>query len=234
MAYSHYDRLTALDESFLAIEDENVHMHVGSVGIFDAGPLLGPEGGLDMDRILELSEWSLRRAQRFRQRLAWIPGFGDPVWIDDVHFNPSYHLRHTSLPGPGDERQLKRLAGRIMSQRLDRSKPLWEMWFVEGLEGNRFAIITKVHHCMIDGVSAADLLSAFMGSNPDHRPAPVAAPWIPRPAPSDTVLFRDELWRRASAPLRGLDFVRSAVQQPGKRLRAFVFDAVPRHVEHRE
>jgi WS/DGAT/MGAT family acyltransferase len=219
MAYCHYDRLTALDESFLALEDANVHMHVGSVGIFDAGPLLGPEGALDMESILALSEWSLLRAPRFRQRLAWIPGFGNPVWVDDVHFNSGYHLRHTSLPAPGDERQLKRLAGRIMSQQLDRAKPLWEMWFVEGLEGDRFAVITKVHHCMIDGVSASDLLSAFMGANPDHRPSAVKAPWVPRPAPSGAVLFRNELMRRASVPLRGLELARSVAREPVARLR---------------
>ncbi len=158
MTYAHYDRLTALDSAFLDIEDHAVHMHVGAVGIFEAGPLTTPDGGFDFARIQDLAESTLRRAPRFRQRLARVPLSGNPVWVDDDRFNLHYHLRHTCLPHPGDERQLKRLAGRIMSQQLDRGKPLWEMWFVEGLDRDRFAIISKVHHSVIDGISGTDLI----------------------------------------------------------------------------
>jgi WS/DGAT/MGAT family acyltransferase len=219
MAYSHYDRLTALDESFLALEDGSVHMHVGSVGIFEGGPEFEGQGGVDIERIEGLAEAALRRSPRFRQRLEYIPLIGDPVWVDDPHFNLTYHLRHTSLPSPGDERQLKRLAGRIMSQRLDRTKPLWEMWFVEGLLEDRFAVITKIHHCMIDGISGADLMSAFMGRDPDHRPEVVESQWVPRPRPTGATLFLDELARRASAPLRLLGSSGQLLRSPISSMR---------------
>ncbi len=156
MAYNHYDRLSALDATFLDLEDDSVHMHVGSVGLFDPGPL-ATEGGVDFDQLLVLAENALTRTPRFRQMLDYIPVSGHPVWVDDPHFNLRYHIRHTALPHPGDVRQLKRLTGRIMSQKLDRSKPLWEIWFVEGLEDGRLAVISKVHHAMIDGISVVDL-----------------------------------------------------------------------------
>src|SRR5215471_3593041 len=183
MTYSHYDRLTALDASFLGLEDANVHMHVGSIGLFEMGPLKSRHGGLDMERVWAMSDANLGHHPRFRQKLAFVPVLGNPVWVDDERFNLNYHVRHTALPPPGDERQLKRLVGRIMSQQLDRGKPLWELWFVEGLEGNRFAVVTKVHHCMIDGVSGVDLMAAMMGPDPA---AAVATPprWLPRPTPA--------------------------------------------------
>jgi diacylglycerol O-acyltransferase / wax synthase len=204
MGYVHSERLSALDATFLDLEDESVHMHVGAVAIFDAGPLVRSDGSLDFERLRGLAGPALARAWRFRQRLEWIPVFGHPVWVDDARFNLDYHLRHTALPEPGDERQLKRLAGRIFSQKLDRSKPLWEMWLVEGLEGGRFAAITKVHHCMLDGVSGVDLLAALLD------PAAAAASeadagqdrWLPRPAPSRARLLAGELERRASLPAR--------------------------------
>lgn len=200
MSYSHYDRLTALDTSFLSLEDHNVHMHVGSVGLFDAAPLIGPDGGLDMERVMATSDAALAHHPRFRQKLAWIPGVRSPVWVDDDRFNLHYHVRHTALPPPGDIRQLKRLTGRIMSQQLDRGKPLWEIWFVEGVAEGRFAVISKMHHCMIDGISGVDLLAGLMGPDPDHVFA-ASGPWVPRPAPSPARLLADELVRRAALPL---------------------------------
>ena len=202
MAYTHYDRLTALDASFLELESPDVHMHVASVGILDPGPLALEGGGIDFDQILRVTEAGLFRAPRFRQKLEQTPVSGHPVWVDDPHFNPLYHVRHTSLPIPGDERRLKRLVGRIVSQKLDRSKPMWELWFVEGLEGDRLAVISKVHHCLIDGISGVDLLAAFMGTNPDHRPEVVDHRWVPRPAPSALELVSDEIGRRTSLPAR--------------------------------
>ena len=202
MPYTHYDRLTALDTSFLDLEGPNVHMHVGSVGIFEPGPLASDDGGLDFERIAERVEFDLRRAPRFRQRLAYVPLVNHPVWVDDERFNLLYHLRHTSLPLPGDARRLKRLVGRIMSQELDTTKPLWELWFVEGLEGGRFAVISKVHHALIDGISGVDLLAAFMGPDEDYEPEIHDYRWIPRPAPSGLSLLGDELARRATLPAR--------------------------------
>ena len=198
MTYSHSDRLSALDATFLAIESPNVHMHVGSVGIFAGGALASPVGGLDLERIRALAEPALRENARFRQRLERVPVFDHWVWVDDARFDLDYHVRHTSLPEPGDARQLKRLAGRIFSQKLDRGRPLWEMWFVEGLADGRFAVITKAHHCMIDGVSAVDLLAGFVKTSGRTR----AARFVPRPAPGRGKLFADELAHRARLPLR--------------------------------
>ncbi len=214
MPYSHYDRLTALDASFLDLESRTVHMHVGSVGIFEPGPLGTEEGGIDFDRIARLVEFDLRRAPRFRQRLARAPLTGNPVWIDDDHFNLLYHLRHTSLPVPGDERRLKRLVGRIMSQKLDRAKPMWELWFVEGLEGGRFAVISKVHHSLIDGISGVDLLSAFMGPSEEYEPAEMDHRWMPRPAPSALGMLGNDVARRAALPFQAARGIARALSKP--------------------
>ncbi|MGH0037056.1 MAG: WS/DGAT/MGAT family O-acyltransferase [Myxococcota bacterium] len=216
MAYTHYDRLTALDSSFLELESDGVHMHVGSVGVFESGPLATQEGGLDFERVLALSDTALARIPRFRQKLARIPLVDRPVWVDDEHFNPLYHLRHTALPRPGSERQLKRLAGRIMSQKLDTAKPMWELWFVEGLEGNRFAVISKIHHCLIDGISGVDLLAAFMGTDADHRIGPAEYPWLPRPAPGALRMLADEAVRRVAAPSRALFGAARSLSDPGR------------------
>src|SRR5262249_20623978 len=149
MAYSHFERLSALDDSFLEIEDGNSHMHIGAVAVFEGGPLVRPDGGVDIERVRALMEAGLHRLPPYRPPLAPPPAVRQPLGVDDRRFNLSYHVRHTHLPRPGDARQLKRLAGRLMSQELDRGKPLWEMWVVEGLEDGRFAIVTKAHHCMI-------------------------------------------------------------------------------------
>jgi diacylglycerol O-acyltransferase len=201
MAYAHYDRLSALDATFLAIESPDVHMHVGTVGLFAAGPLRTAAGGLDIERIRGLAEPALRENARFRQRLERVPVFDHWVWVDDARFDLDYHLRHTSLPEPGDLRQLKRLAGRIFSQKLDRGRPLWEMWFVEGLADGRFAVITKVHHCMIDGISGVDLLGGFVTASAEKRRA-ASGRFVPRPAPRPERLALDELAHRAKLPLR--------------------------------
>jgi len=218
MAFS--ERLSALDASFLEIEDASSHMHVGAVLVLDAAPLRGASGGLDYDRITRMVGSRIHDFPRYRQRLAWIPVEEHPAWVDDHDFNLQYHVRHTALPAPGSVRQLKRLAGRIMSQQLDRGKPLWEMWVVEGLEGGRFAVIAKVHHCMIDGVSGVDLIAALL------RPAPAAdvtspPDWQPRPVPSGASLLVGSAWRRALAPWRLVGRAAAAVRDPGAALRSF-------------
>ncbi|HUI26030.1 MAG TPA: wax ester/triacylglycerol synthase domain-containing protein, partial [Candidatus Kryptonia bacterium] len=201
MAYSHSERLTALDATFLTVEDQNAHMHVGAVSLFEAAPLTDRDGLIDLDRLRRGIEAGLHRAPRYRQRLAWIPGFGYPVWVDDDHFNLNYHVRHVRLPHPGDERLLKRLAGRIMSQQLDRGKPLWELWVVEGVEGDRVALISKAHHCMIDGVGSVELTSAMMRATAEiERQIEHPPRWLPRPAPSPAELLVGELRRRAAEP----------------------------------
>jgi WS/DGAT/MGAT family acyltransferase len=217
MGYTHYDRLSALDAAFLEVEGHVTHMHVGTVSIFEAGRLRTPDGALDIERIRDAAFPILRSSPRLRQRLAYVPLLGHPVWVDDPSFNLNYHLRHTALPEPGDERLLKRLAGRIFSQQLDRGKPLWEMWFVESLEGDRFAVISKFHHAMLDGISGVDLLSALAGEEPEP-PAESERRWLPRPAPQGTQLLADELARRASAPWKLLRGTARALSRPREAL----------------
>jgi diacylglycerol O-acyltransferase / wax synthase len=218
MALTHHERLSALDASFLALEDASCHMHIGAVSVFDAGPLTLPGGGIDIDRIRDLMEKGLYRIPRYRQRLAHVPVVGHPVWVDDPRFNLAYHVRHTHLPRPGDARQLKRLVGRLMSQQLDRGKPLWELWVVEGLEGDRFAFVNKIHHCMIDGVGSVELTGTIMQRTPEHDPRLDKAPppWLPRPAPAPAQLLADELRHLARAPLTAVTAAGRALTSPGQ------------------
>lgn len=195
---SHYERLSALDATFLDVESDTAPMHVGAVLVFDAKPLQLEHGGLDVDRVVRYMRSCLDKIPRYRQRVAWIPGFRHPVWVDDDHFNILYHLRHTRLPLPGTDRMLKRLAGRLFSQRLDRSRPLWEFWLVEGLEGDRFALVCKAHHCMVDGMAGVELVQALMRLTADPT-CPDAQPWQPRPVPSRIELLRSEVRHRATS-----------------------------------
>ena len=162
----HYERLSQLDHSFLIYEGPNSPMHVGATQIFEAAPLRRPTGGIDLERIEEYVLSRMHRLPRYRQRLAATPLEKHPIWIDDPRFNLRYHLRHTRLPRPGDERLLKRTVGRIVSQHLDRGKPLWEMWLIEGVEGDRVAVVSKIHHCMVDGISGVDLRLRSHGGKP--------------------------------------------------------------------
>jgi diacylglycerol O-acyltransferase len=215
MAY--YERLSALDASFLGIEDESCHMHVGAVSMFDAAPLRDAAGGIDIDTIRRAVHARLHLVPRFRQRLAYIPYERIPIWVDDDRFRLAYHVRHTALPHPGDERVLKRLVGRIMSQALDRKRPLWEMWVVEGLDGDRFALLSKTHHCMIDGISGADLMSVILSPVPQTDPG-TPEPWSPRPRPSDARLIFDEVLRRGAQPPAVLRAARTLVREPVQTL----------------
>lgn len=195
-----YDRLSALDRSFLIYESATGPMHVGGTATFDAAPLRGEHGGLDIDRIRSFIDSQLSRIPRYRQVVSRTP-LGSPLWVDDAHFNLEYHVRHTSLPRPGDDRQLKALTARLFSQALDRSKPLWELWFVEGVRGGeRFAMISKVHHAMVDGISAVDLLEVLLSQEPKTDFVP-AERWAARPAPSARDLARDDLLRAVRAPV---------------------------------
>ena len=201
---ANYDRLSAQDNSFLILESPNAYTHVASTQIFEAGPLRLEDGGIDFDAIRKAHEAILHRIPRYRQVLRWVPVIQQPVWVDDHHFDLDFHLRHTSLPHPGTERQLKRLSARIMQQHVDRQKPLWETWVVEGLEGGeRFAIISKVHHCMIDGVSGVDIMQLLMNTDPDAQlPAPES--YLPRTEPTAAELLRDEVMRRAGMPFQAI------------------------------
>src|SRR3954452_904845 len=147
------DRLSPLDASFLYMEDRTTPMHVGGVAIFDL-----PEGGFDYDRLVRLISERLVLVPRYRQKVRWVPGhLANPVWVDDPDFDITYHVRRSALPRPGSLDQLRELVGRVQSRQLDRSRPLWEIYLVEGLEDGRFAIITKTHHAVVDGISAIDI-----------------------------------------------------------------------------
>src|SRR3954468_15722180 len=183
MAQTHGDRLSAVDATFLAQERANSHMHVGAVLIFE-GPAPGYEAFLTHIRS------RLHLVPRYRHKLASPPvETGRPVWIDDPSFNLEYHVRHTALPAPGSEEQLRALAARIPSQRLDRAKPLWETWLVQGLEGGRFALISKSHHALVDGVAGGDLLTVLFDITPVPQQAPhEGEPWVAHPEPSSVAL----------------------------------------------
>jgi diacylglycerol O-acyltransferase len=224
MAY-YYERLGALDASFLGIEDGTYHMHVGGALIFDAGPLRLSNGGVDIERIRRAIHARLPLVPRFRQRLAYIPYERIPIWVDDNRFRLPYHVRHTALPHPGDERTLKRLVGRIMSQPLDRKRPLWEIWVVEGLEGDRFALINKTHHCMIDGISGADLMSVILSPYPELNTVD-PEPWRPRRRPTDSELIYDELRRRAMQPVELARAIYETIRDPETKLREVANAAV--------
>ena len=193
-------RLSVLDRTFLDFESDAYPQHVGATLIFEIGPLRNPAGGVDAERVRNHIASRLHRIPRYRQRLAWIPIEGHPVWVDDDRFNIHYHVRHAALPKPGSERQLKRLAARIMSQRLDYGKPLWELWVIEGLDGDRAALISKTHHCMIDGIAGVDLLTILLSPDPDDE-AEAAPRWLPEKPPSPLELAGAEVWRRATMPI---------------------------------
>jgi WS/DGAT/MGAT family acyltransferase len=195
-----YDRLSAQDNNFVLWERGNVRMHIASVLVCDAGPLRKREGGIDVELFKCATESFLHLVPRYRQRLHEIPFFGHSVWVDDPHFDLDYHIRHTALPVPGSADQLKRLSARIMAQPLDRKRPLWETWVVEGLEGDRFAMITKIHHCMIDGASGVDLAYIQMSPTPEVRELGTPPPFHPRPAPSRFELWRAEVTRQLGIP----------------------------------
>ena len=201
------DRMSPQDASFLHVENDVNHMHIASVAIFE-GP--APE----YDDIVAMFSSKLRLVPRYRQKVRFVPlELGRPVWTDDPHFNLRYHMRHTALPAPGGDAQLRNLVGRVMSQQLDRSKPLWEVWIVEGLEEGRWALLSKNHHCMVDGVSGTDLLTVVMDESPDPEREP-EQPWTPAPEPSDSDLVRAALSERMTSPREQVRGIRSALRGP--------------------
>ena len=183
MPQHHLDRLTSIDASFLHQEGPASHMHIGAVLVFE-----GPPPPFE-DYLRHVRE-RLHLVPRYRQRLATPPlETGRPLWVDDPCFNLEYHVRHAALPAPGSEAQLFALAGRIASQQLDRSKPLWESWLVEGLASDRFALIFKTHHSLVDGVSGVDLATVLLDLAPTPAPPPLdLEPWQPKPEPSPAEL----------------------------------------------
>jgi len=203
------DRLTGLDSSFLHLEAGAAHMHVAACAVFEGEAPAYEE-------LLEAVSSRLHLVPRYRQRLAFVPlQQGRPVWVDDPHFRPTFHVRHTALPSPGGDAQLKRLAGRVFSQALDRNRPLWEIWLVEGMADDRFALLFKNHHALVDGISGVDIATVLFDTSAD--PAPVAPPahaWVPRPLPTGVQLLADALVERATVPTEIARGVRAAVRGP--------------------
>jgi WS/DGAT/MGAT family acyltransferase len=215
MATGHKDRLTALDASFLAQERRASHMHVGAVVLVQGPPPT-------RDELLDSIESRLHLVPRYRQKLKFPRlEMGRPFWIDDPRFNIEYHVRFSALPPPGDEEQLRRMLGRIYSQRLDRSKPLWELWVVQGLDDGRFALITKTHHAMVDGVAGIDIATVLFDASPEPPEGGGAdGPWIPSPEPSQAELVAEGVKDAVKTPAELAGRLLGAAQSPGDTARS--------------
>ncbi|MEO8690214.1 MAG: wax ester/triacylglycerol synthase family O-acyltransferase [Solirubrobacteraceae bacterium] len=196
--------MSPLDASFLHVEDDVSHMHIGSVGIFE-----GPAP--DHASVLAAVGAKLPLVPRYRQKVRFLPlALGRPAWVDDPHFNLEYHVRQTALPGPGGDEELRNLVGRVMSQPLDRAKPLWEMWIAEGLDAGRWALISKVHHSMVDGVSGTDLMSILLDGERDPEAQPQVL-WHAEPEPGSVSLVAAAL---VGAPGSGARTLLAAARHP--------------------
>ena len=200
------DRLSPLDVSFLYMETPTTAMHVGGVAILEP-----PAGGFDYDRLVELITQRIALVPRYRQKVKWIPGrIANPVWVDDEDFDVTYHVRRSALPKPGDDGQLRELVARLQSRQLDRNRPLWEIYLVEGLEGGRVGIITKTHHAMVDGVSAVDIGTVILDLTPEPRECP-ADGWVPRHEPNAAALVVGAVTDLVRRPTQAIDTARTAV-----------------------
>jgi WS/DGAT/MGAT family acyltransferase len=201
MDHFNYERLSAQDNDFLLWETPALPMHGSGLSIFEAGPLATAGGGIDFAAVQRSFGAVLHRVPRYRQKLLWPPGEARAVWVDDPHFRIDYHVRHIALPRPGSDAQLKRLAADVMERPLDRGRPLWESWLIEGLEGGRFAVLNKTHHCMIDGASGMALMQTLYSASPEAEPRE-APRYVPRPPPSARELQLDAWRRRLGLPGR--------------------------------
>jgi len=209
VAQRHLDRLSAVDAGFLAQESATTHMHIGGLALFEGPPPTLPE-------FLDHIGSRLHLVPRYRQKLAFPPlDTGRPLWVDDPHFNITYHVRHTALPGGGDEAALLKMVARVFSQQLDRSKPLWELWLVEGLAGGGFALVSKVHHALVDGISGVDLTTVLfdLEREPSNAP-PEPEPWVPKPEPAPATLAAHGLEGAARAAAELAAGAAAAVTHP--------------------
>jgi diacylglycerol O-acyltransferase / wax synthase len=201
------DRMSPLDATFLHVENDVSHMHIASVGIFEGSEPPFPD-------VVAMIESKLALVPRYRRVVRHVPfELGRPIWVDDPHFNIEYHLRHTALPAPGGEAELRKLVGRVMSQQLDRSRPLWEIWVVQGLEDGHWALLAKTHHAMVDGVSGTDLLALIMDASPEPV-IPLPLEWSPDPTPSSVRLASEASIRLLTSPYEQIQAVRSAAAVP--------------------
>jgi diacylglycerol O-acyltransferase / wax synthase len=212
MTQGHGDPLSSVDTAFLDMESRSLHMHVGGLFVFDPPP----SGEFDFSRFVTLVRSRLHRVPRYRQRLAFPPfGVASPVWVDDPEFDLSYHLRHAALPRPGGEAQLTEYAARILSRQLDRDRPLWELYVIEGLEDGGIALLGKSHHAMVDGLAGMDIASVMLDLGPDDSSElPAPQPWTPEPTPTGLQLARDAARGAVASPAAALDSGRRALGAP--------------------
>jgi WS/DGAT/MGAT family acyltransferase len=203
------ERLTPLAAVFLDAEDEDprASLAIGSISVFEGPPPPFEDFvGVVRDR--------LPAVPRYRQKLRRVPfDLAPPAWVDDPAFDLRWHLRNTALPAPGGQAEMGRLVSRLMTQRMDRSRPLWECWVCEGLADNRWALISKVHHCMVDGVSGADLFQLMLDAGPEPGPA-LTDQWNPGPPESRLSFIADSAWQAVRAPAQGARAVASALRSP--------------------
>jgi diacylglycerol O-acyltransferase len=209
------ERLGPQDASFLYLESPSVHQHVGGVAILD--PSTAPSGRLTYPDLVRVISSRLHLAPRFRQRVLFPPfATARPVWVDDVNLDIAFHMRRAALPSPGGHRELVDYIQRVISRPLDRTKPLWELYLIEGMEDGLAAILTKVHHSMVDGLAAIDLASAVY----DFAPEPqilTPPPWEPEPEPSRLDLLLDAVTEQMTHPARGLaDLAQRTLQTPAR------------------
>jgi diacylglycerol O-acyltransferase / wax synthase len=211
---TRYDRLSALDESFLHLERLETPMHVTALTVFEGAPFFDASGHFRLAEIRELVASRLHLIPRFRKRLMNVPfGAGRPIWVDDDRFDIAYHVRLTALPRPGTRAQLLTLTERVQSQLLDRKRSLWELWFVEGLEGGHVALIQKTHHALVDGISGVDVATVLL----DFEPEPTvldAPPWEPAPEPDPADLLFDSITERFGGPMSLVGAVRNLLSAP--------------------
>jgi diacylglycerol O-acyltransferase len=201
------ERLTALDVSFLYLETPTTAMHVGGVARF-APPEKDP---FDYDALCELVSRRISLVPRYRQKIRWVPGHvANPVWVDDEDFDINYHVRRSALPRPGSDDQLRELVGRLQSRQLDRNRPLWEIYLVEGLADGHFAIITKTHHAMVDGISAIDIGTLILDVSPTPRDIPDDH-WVPDREPGRLELLAGAVADTLRRPTQVVDTVRSGI-----------------------
>jgi diacylglycerol O-acyltransferase / wax synthase len=211
---TQYDRLSSLDASFLHLERPEYPMHVGAVSVLEGAPFFGPDGRFRIDEARDLVLSRLPLMPRFRRRLMTVPyEQGRPIWVDDDRFDITYHVRHTALPFPGTWEQLVALTTRVQEGLLDRERPLWEIWLVEGVEGGNVALLQKTHHALIDGVSGVDVATLLLDMDPDVR-ASVVPEWTPEPAPSASQLLLDTLRERMTEPAEIARSLRSLLRGP--------------------
>ena len=209
-----YDRLSALDASFLHLESDDTPMHVGTLATFEAAPFFDSSGRFRLAQVRDLVASRLHLIPRFRKRLMAVPvQQGRPIWVDDLRFDIAYHVRLTALPVPGTMAQLLALTARIEGQLLDRTRPLWELWFIEGLEGDRVALVQKTHHALVDGVSGVDVATVLLDVVPEPEVSE-SPPWIPAGAPAPSRLLADTLLERSTESTEMMRTLRGLVRTP--------------------